>query len=205
MILRYLSSNEYPPMPSFPLRRESVSTDMVSRLSGNDKSCFVFALLIALFSTLFTTNSIAQNAINTAVTEENTAENPWIIVGGLARHSCRTCNFRESNPGIAVQWKSPWFEELTGLQNTRLTAGGYINSNNRNSVYAGAQWLPWSYGPVKLGLQGVIITGYLKQSVTPTLLPVLAVETRHIGVDLFAVPKLADVSAAAFLTFKVRF
>ena len=201
MILRYLFNNEYPPMASFPRRRESISTTMVSRLRGNDKNWLVVALFIALF----TTNSIAQNSINTSATEENTTENPWLVVGGLARHTCRTCGFRESNPGIALQWHSPWFEDLTGLKDTRLTAGGYINSNNRNSVYAGAQWLPWSYGPVKLGLQGVLITGYLEQSVTPTLLPVLSVETRYIGADLFFVPQLAKVSAAAFLTFKVRF
>jgi hypothetical protein len=168
----------------------------------------LFSALRILFLTsitVFTTLSIAQNTINTSATEENTIENPWLIVGGIARHTCRTCGFRESNPGVAVQWHAPWFEELTGLQNTRLTAGGYINSNNRNSVYAGAQWLPFSYGPVKLGLQGVVITGYLKQSVTPTLLPVLTLETRYLGADLFLVPKLADVSAAAFLTFKMRF
>jgi hypothetical protein len=191
MMLRYFSGNQYPPIPSFSRR--------------NDKNWFVFALWVTLFSALFTTNSIAQNAINTSATEEITPENPWLIVGGIARHTCRTCGFRESNPGVAVQWKSPWFEELTGLQNTRLTAGAYINSNNRNSVYAGAQWLPYAYGPVKLGLQGVVITGYLKQSVTPTLLPVVTLETRYLGADLFFVPKLADVSAAAFLTFKVRF
>jgi hypothetical protein len=164
-----------------------------------------FRLLLLSFIAVFTTLSIAQNSINTSATEEITPENSWLIVGGIARHTCRTCGFRESNPGVAVQWKSPWFEELTGLQNTRLTAGGYINSNNRNSVYAGAQWLPYAYGPVKLGLQGVVITGYLKQSVTPTLLPVVTLETRYLGADLFLVPKLADVSAAAFLTFKVRF
>jgi hypothetical protein len=161
--------------------------------------------IISIFIALFAINSIAQQSMNTPAIIENTIENPWIIVGGIARHTCRTCGFRESNPGIAVQWKSPWFEELTGLENTRLTAGAYINSNNRNSVYAGAQWLPWSYGPVKLGLQGVIITGYLKQSVTPTLLPVVTFETQHVGADLFFVPKLAEVSAAAFVTFKVRF
>jgi hypothetical protein len=171
------------------------------------------AFLSCIITLTFTTHSIAQQAIDTPAkienkiknTVENTSENPWIIVGGIARHTCRTCGFRESNPGFALQWKSPWFEEFTGLENTRLTAGAYINSNNRNSVYAGAQWLPWSYGPVKLGLQGVIITGYLKQSVTPTLLPVVTFETQHVGADLFFVPKLAEVSAAAFLTFKVRF
>jgi hypothetical protein len=162
-----------------------------------------FAPFFILFSSLFTANSIAQQAINTPTTIE--IEPPWIVVGGLAHHSCRTCNFREANPGLALQWKSPWFDEISGLQDTRLTAGAYINSNNRNSVYAGAQWLPWSYGLVKWGLQGVIITGYKEAAITPVLLPLVSVETQHIGLDFYAVPKMAKVSAAVFATFKVRF
>ena len=167
--------------------------------------------LFALFTTIFTTNSIAQEAINTPanieikVINSTASEHPWLVLGGLAYHSCRTCEFRESNPGLALQWQSPWFEELTGLKNTRLTAGAYINSNDRNSLYAGAQWLPYSYGPVKLGLQAVLITGYKEAVITPVLLPLVSVETQHVGVDLYAVPKMAKVSAALFATFKVRF
>ncbi len=162
---------------------------------------------LALLSALFTTNSIAQQAINTLATGESgiTFEKSWLVLGGLAYHSCRTCGFRESNPGLALQWQSPWFEELTGFENTRLTAGAYINSNNRNSVYAGAQWLPYSYGPVKLGLQAVLITGYKEAVITPVLLPLVSVETQYVGVDVYAVPKMAKVSAAVFATFKVRF
>jgi hypothetical protein len=169
--------------------------------------------LAPLLFALFTTNSIAQQAINTPATIEIKAENaffstqesPWVVLGGLAYHSCRTCKFRERNPGLALQWKSPWFEELTGLENTRLTAGGYINSNNRDSVYAGAQWMPYSYGPLKLGLQAALITGYLEAGITPVLLPLVSVETQHVGIDLYAVPKMSKVSAAVFATFKVRF
>jgi hypothetical protein len=169
----------------------------------------VFVTLISLIAI----NSVAQEAMNTPDTNENSTlkekytglQKPWLIVGGVAYHSCRTCGFRESNPGIAAQWQSPWFEELTGLENTRLTAGAYINSNDRNSVYAGAQWLPWSYGPVKLGLQAVIITGYKEAAITPVLLPLISVETQYVGVDVYAVPKLAKVSSAVFATFKVRF
>jgi hypothetical protein len=172
-----------------------------------------FACSIGLLTTLFTANSIAQQAENTSaiakIKSENaffsTQESPWLVLGGLAYHSCRTCGFREDNPGLALQWQSPWFEELTGLKNTLLTAGGYINSNNRNSVYAGAQWLPYSYGPVKLGLQAVLISGYKEAVITPVLLPLVSVETQHIGLDVYAVPKLAKVSAALFATFKVRF
>ena len=171
----------------------------------------LFLSLFALFITIFTANSIAQEAINTPanieikVINSTVSEHPWLVLGGLAYHSCRTCGFRESNPGLALQWQSPWFEELTGLENTRLTAGAYINSNDRNSLYAGAQWLPYSYGPVKLGLQAVLITGYLEAKITPVLLPLVSVETQHVGLDVYAVPKITKVSAAVFATVKVRF
>jgi hypothetical protein len=165
----------------------------------------------AIFATLLTTNSIAQEAINTPTSIEikplksTVLEQPWLVLGGLAYHSCRNCGFRESNPGLALQWQSPWFAELTGLENSRLTAGAYINSNNRNSLYAGAQWLPYKYGPVKLGLQAVLITGYLEASITPVLLPLVSIETQHVGFDIYAVPKITKVSAAVFATIKVRF
>jgi hypothetical protein len=177
----------------------------------------IFTALFAFLIPIFTINSVAAQAINTPATSEirvetkikdaffSMQESPWLVLGGLAYHSCRTCKFRERNPGLALQWKSPWFEEFTGLQNTRLTAGAYINSNNRDSVYAGAQWLPYSYGPVKLGLQAVLITGYKEAVITPVLLPLVSVETQHAGVDLYAVPKMAKVSAAVFATFKVKF
>jgi hypothetical protein len=175
--------------------------------------------LVLLILAFFTANSIAQQTINTSASAEINAKNgtavdadvndatdhPWLVLGGLAHHDCRTCGFREANPGLALQWHSKWFEELTGLENTRLTAGGYINSNNRNSVYAGAQWMPYRFGPLKLGLQAVLITGYKEAVITPVLLPLLSVETRHVGLDLYGVPKMAKVSAAVFATFKVRF
>lgn len=173
--------------------------------------------LFAFVIVFIASNLVAAQAINTKADDENvileTNENaffpkqtsPWIVLGGLAYHSCRTCGFRESNPGLALQWRSPWFDDLTGLKDTRLTAGGYINSNNRSSVYAGAQWLPYSYGSVKLGLQAVLITGYKEAVITPVLLPLVSLETQHAGLDLYAVPKLAKVSAAVFATFKVRF
>lgn len=168
----------------------------------------IFLCLVALPTALFTTNLVAAQAINTLASADNSLKNqevPWLVLGGLAYHSCRDCGFRERNPGLALQWQSPWFAELTGLENTRLTAGAYINSNNKNSVYAGAQWLPYSYGPVKLGFQAVLISGYREAVITPVLLPIASLEIQHVGVDVYAVPKMAKVSAAVFAAFKVRF
>lgn len=177
-------------------------------------SWLIFLTLAAASSTGFlTSQALAQPIENTVAKSEarvehtffSTQESPWILLGGLAYHRCRTCGFREDNPGLAVQWKSPWFDNMTGLENARLTAGAYINNNNRNSLYAGAQWLPYSYGPVKVGLQAVLITGYKEATLTPVLLPLVSVEMPHLGVDIYGVPQMAKVSAAVFATFKVRF
>ena len=130
---------------------------------------------------------------------------PWVILGGISRHSCRDCGFRESNPGLAVQWKSDWLNQYMESDAWRLTAGAYINSNNRNSVYVGAMWLPIDYGVVKAGVQAAVISNYLKQSITPTLLPTISIETAHVGADIFLVPKFPSVSSAVLLSFKVRF
>jgi molybdenum cofactor biosynthesis enzyme len=97
---------------------------------------------------------------------------------------------------LRLQRAQPWLGAAVAI---------YINSNNRNSVYAGAQWMPYSYGPVKLGLQAALITGYLEAKITPVLLPMVSIETQHVGLDVYAVPKAAKVSAAVFATFKVRF
>lgn len=135
-------------------------------------------------------------------------DTPWLIVGGLSRHTCRDCGFRESNPGLALQWSPDWLKNYTESDNWRLTAGAYINSNNRNSVYAGVMWLPFKMtdnGVLKAGIQAAVISNYLKQAITPTLLPTVSIETRHVGADIFLVPKFPSVSAAVLVSFKVRY
>lgn len=129
----------------------------------------------------------------------------WVILGGISRHSCRDCGFRESNPGLALQWSPKWLKEYTDSNDWRFAAGTYINSNDRHSVYAGVQWLPIDYGVVKAGLQAAVITNYLHKSVLPTLLPTISVETKHVGADIFLVPKFPSVSSAVLLSFKVRY
>jgi hypothetical protein len=71
------------------------------------------AILVFLL-VIFTINSVAAQGINTPAIDENklenaffsTLESPWVVVGGLAYHSCRTCKFREprlcSAMGIAL-------------------------------------------------------------------------------------------------------
>lgn len=175
-----------------------------------------FALILAL-TCLALSAAHAQESIPAALSQSqekhtvpdpdtaNANDAPWVILGGISRHTCRDCGFRESNPGFALQWKSEWLNRYMDSNDWRLTAGAYINSNNRNSVYVGAMWLPIEYGVVKAGVQAAVISNYLKQSITPTLLPTISVETAHVGADIFLVPKFPSVSSAVLLSFKVRY
>lgn len=172
----------------------------------------VFASIVVFAGALLAVPAFAQESASKTNTElKATApatmldEGSWIILGGISRHTCRDCGFRESNPGLAVQWKPEWLKEYTDSNDWRLTAGAYINSNNRNSVYAGVQWMPIEYGVVKAGVQAAVITNYLEKSILPTLLPTISIETKYVGADIFLVPKFPSVSSAVLLSFKVRY
>ena len=97
----------------------------------------------------------------------------------------------------------------TGNDEWRMSAGTYVNSNNRHSLYVAALWQPLEYKSddvtLKTGVQVAVISNYLKQAITPTLLPAISIETKHVGADIFLVPKFPSVSAAVLLSFKVRF
>ena len=156
-----------------------------------------------------TTGNLTQTADIKPLQESAEAVSPWIILGGISRHTCRDCGFRESNPGLAVQWSPKWLTDYMGSDQWRLSAGGYINSNDRNSLYVGAIWQPMEYGSagvkMKVGVQAAVITNYKEKAILPTLLPVISLETPHAGMDIFLVPKFPSVSAAVLLSFKVRY
>lgn len=173
----------------------------------------IFVSIFVLAGTVLALPAHAQESVDKTNTEVKvtapattlTDDGYWLILGGISRHTCRDCGFRESNPGLAVQWSPAWLKEYSDSNDWRLTAGAYINSNDRNSVYAGVQWLPIEYGVVKAGVQAAVITNYLKKSILPTLLPTISIETKYVGADIFLVPKFPSVSSAILLSFKVRY
>jgi hypothetical protein len=163
----------------------------------------VLALPVHAQETIDKTNLDVKTTAAPVTTPAN--EGYWLILGGISRHSCRDCGFRESNPGLAVQWSPAWLKEYTESKDWRLSAGTYINSNDRHSLYVGAQWLPIDFGVVKAGVQAAVITNYKEKSILPTLLPTISVETKYVGADIFLVPKFPSVSSAVLLSFKVRY
>ena len=147
-----------------------------------------------------------------ATQDKKIDDRTWLILGGVSRHTCRDCGFRESNPGLALQWRADWLNSkfsYTGNDEWRISTGAYITSNNRNSLYVAALWQPLEYKSddvtLKTGVQVAVISNYLKQAITPTLLPAISIETKHVGADIFLVPKFPSVSAAVLMSFKVRF
>jgi hypothetical protein len=151
-----------------------------------------FAFTIAFFVTL-PVLSHAQDA-----EPETQAKDRWLVLGGFSRHTCRDCGFRERNPGLALQLPTAW-------EDWRATFGTYVNSNDRKSYYAGAQWLPLRSTHVKAGAQLALISGYKEVKVVPALIPMIALEYKSVGTDIFLVPQIPGVSSAIFLTFKFKF
>ncbi|HMS28068.1 MAG TPA: hypothetical protein PKC80_11955 [Burkholderiaceae bacterium] len=150
-------------------------------------------------------SAITESSFSKLMSEDST----WVIVGGVSRHSCRDCGFHERNPGLALQWRSDWLNNFMQSDNWRVSAGTYLNSNNRHSLYVATVWQPLSYTmdavSFKAGVQMAVISNYLKSPITPTLLPTLTLETKHLGADLYLVPKFPSVSSAVLVSFKVRF
>ncbi len=173
---------------------------------------FFVVVLAAMVCILPLDVSYAQSVDVEATQDKKIDDSTWLILGGVSRHTCRDCGFRESNPGLAVQWRSDWLNNkfsYTGNDEWRMSAGTYINSNNRHSLYVAALWQPLEYKSdevtLKTGVQVAVISNYLKQAITPTLLPAISIETKHMGADIFLVPRFPSVSAAVLLSFKVRF
>ena len=66
-------------------------------------------LLLALMLGLLQLDvAYAQSAIAETPQEKKIDDSTWIILGGVSRHTCRDCGFRESNPGLALQWRADW-------------------------------------------------------------------------------------------------
>ena len=82
-----------------------------------------------------------------------------LIIHGLSWHSRSTTSdgqpYREANPGYGLR------AELGELApSISLQAGRYLNSYNRQSTYALADWTPLSRGPIQAGAFAGVVNGY---------------------------------------------
>jgi len=125
------------------------------------------------------------------------AGDTWIACSVRSYHVDRTRGYNERNLGCGL--------EHGVARDTRLVAGAYRNSLFKTSTYAGALWMPLSLGPASVGLIGGVVNGYRANDgrFSPIVLPMLALEHRSIGINLFAAPHYKESPAVFGLQIKV--
>lgn len=128
----------------------------------------------------------------------------WLNAGVFAYHFDRKKDLRGNNYGLGLEF-------FIGEAHA-LWAGTFINSNNTRSRYAAYRWRPlqWQGEGVKAGLDiaAGAIDGYPNYhggAWFPLLLPSVAIETRYVGINLFAVPTIRNrTDGAVAIQLKVR-
>lgn len=120
----------------------------------------------------------------------------WLVGTVASYHTNRDIERNERNWGLGL--------ERDFAENWRYTVGGYRNSYWRNSYYAGAQWLPWRFGSIRIGAMAGGVTGYTN-SVDPMILPTIAIEGKQFGVNLGVMPHVKRGVGVLGLQLKTRF
>jgi len=128
----------------------------------------------------------------------------WLNPGFYSYHFDRDKDLRENNVGLGV--------EVLLAPDHGLMAGTFMNSRDERSYYAGYQWRPlhWqtAHARIDAGIAIAAIDGY------PTynnggwflsLLPLLSIEGRRIGVNLSIIPTIKDrIDGAIAVQVKLR-
>lgn len=125
------------------------------------------------------------------------------FVGTLASYHYNTDKkYNQQNWGVGIE------QGLT--EHFRIVAGGYRNSNRRDSMYFGAAWAPIQiYGPVRLGVAAMYVGGYETSKDTEVLkgaFPFLTVEFKDWGINVPVIPPISSSSPGLIaLQVKYRF
>lgn len=128
----------------------------------------------------------------------------WINPGFYSYHFDRDKDLRENNTGLGV--------EALLAPDHGLMAGTFMNSRDERSYYAAYLWRPLHWRPgdthISAGIAIAAIDGY------PTyrdggwflsLLPLLSIEYRRIGVNFSIIPTIKDrIDGAVAVQIKLR-
>jgi hypothetical protein len=127
----------------------------------------------------------------------------WLNAGFLSYHFDRDADLRNNNIGLGV--------EVLVAPDHVLMAGTFMNSNDERSNYAGYQWRPLHWQPahaqVSAGLAISAINGYPYRDGGwfLSLLPLLSIEGRRVGVNFTIIPTIKDrLNGAIAMQIKVR-
>ena len=120
----------------------------------------------------------------------------WLVLSGFSHHFQERRNWREFNPGVGFER-----DMASGPYGPWTFSAGYLkNSYDRHSVYLGGRWTPLELGPARLGVFGLLATGYP----SPVLiLPTLTIEGRRFGANFLAVPNLPGYSGYIGVQFRI--
>lgn len=125
----------------------------------------------------------------------------WVNLGGMSQHFENASRFNQQNFGFGIEYQVD--------PRRYLVLGGYHNSVRKETRYVGGAWMPLAVGPVKLGVIAGVADGYPKMrngGFFPIALPVVSVETKHVGANFVIMPSVADkVSGCVALQLKYRF
>ena len=115
----------------------------------------------------------------------------WVNAGVVSVHFDRNKDLREDNFGVGL--------EAVLHPDHALMAGTFINSNRRRTHYAGYAWRPfhWKVGTADVsagvaagGFDGY--PGYRNGGWFLAALPVIAIEGRRVGMNIYAVPTIRN-------------
>jgi hypothetical protein len=128
----------------------------------------------------------------------------WLTPGFFSYHFERNLDLREDNFGLGA--------EIAKGDDWRLTFGSFINSERERSHYGGVQWRPLHWQFTGAGLHaGVVVAaidGYPRMKDGGWFafaMPLVAIETDRLGVNLSAVPTISGrLHGAVIAQFKLR-
>lgn len=125
----------------------------------------------------------------------------WINPGFYSLHFDRDKDLEDQNWGLGVEYvlNDQW----------SLTAGAFRNSDRERSHYVGAYFMPFEWQGLKFGAAVGAFDGYPHYrdgGWFPALIPTVAYESRHWGLNVGIIPSYKDrLYGAITFQFKVRF
>ena len=113
----------------------------------------------------------------------------YVHINGISKHN--KSGYNEQNWGLGY--------EQTVTNSWSVAVGNYKNSEYRDSIYAYGRYALYKKDQWNIGLNAGIVTGYLKQSVLPMVLP----EVCYGWVCSMIIPQIGGIEAGA-ITARLR-
>ena len=141
----------------------------------------------------------SSHAAELDVVESRPLSQLWVNAGMLSYHYEHDKHLNGVNPGLGIEYQ---FSTTNAI-----TTGIFYNSDREYSRYVGIYWHPVTFGPVRMGMVAGAFDGYPKTNHGgwfPAVIPVAAVESKKIGVNIFLIPPIKDRLYGA-ISFQLKY